>query len=472
MIPAQMPVAAPYRQPMPQAGFPQAMPGGAVVQAGAVQAGAPRMMGVQQPAGVPAYMPQAAAAPYGGGMAARGQPMPYPGYGGAVQQQLQPQQPIQQLQQPAPGAALPAGAINGGFAAPAPLVPPPPKDAACEAVDHDLRAGDWVKLKGAAFQKDYDGKVFQVEVPNVGDGRVLCKFEVSDKCVKKMYMDPNSIERCDAPAAHELPPGYGRAPQAQNGVARPTVGISGRVRLVGLPPQSTNHGAMGWVVAPGIPDAAGCVKVQLDGQPTVVELPTTYLEKVEGATIEGAGSHLRTGERVEIVNMNTGGTNHNGRVGTVETLDPATGTVVVCFDEVLQGNARISVNPAFVKSLETGRVGQQPMLQPTISINPMPQGGVQQQMQQPMMQQPMGFQQPMQQFAQPQQPMMQPAAAVSPSGIKAGDWVVCSGVPARPQYEGKPAIVEAVKPEGLLLKLVGESSSLILQESYCKPMNP
>lgn len=56
----------------------------------------------------------------------------------------------------------------------------------------ELRVGDWVRMKGVAFNPYYQNKVFKVENPDVGDGRVLLTYEVSERSRKKLYCAPSA----------------------------------------------------------------------------------------------------------------------------------------------------------------------------------------------------------------------------------------------------------------------------------------
>lgn len=272
-----------------------------------------------------------------------------------------------------------------------------------------------------------------VETINVGDGRVMCKFETSNRVVKKMYMDPSALELAENPDAQELPPAYGQ----QMVGAEQAPAITGRVQL--SMPGTQRDGAMGWVMAPGIPDAMGNIKVQLDGEATIVEIPSSYLQQIQGATMDGISGSLRTGERVEIQNMNpmAGAPNHNGRTGAVETVEPGTGNVVVRLDEAVDGTARLVLNPGYLKSLETGMDAAPPVQHPALR----PQVA-----------------------HQPNQAAF--GAVASSASLQPGDMVRIKGMAARPQHDGKVGTIKQSTPDGLLVELQGENTSLILNASY------
>jgi hypothetical protein len=243
---------------------------------------------------------------------------------------------------------------------PQPAMPPPP-EAACDAVDHDLQPGDWVKLKGIAYNPEYQGKVFCVEVPNVGDGRVMVRFEMSNRLVKKLYLASSALERVE-PEAHELPPAAGQAPQVVNGVAVPvareTTALRGRVRIINLAMRPEHDGKFATVIPPGLPDASGCISVQIEGEPTILEIPPSYLEVIDanaGAPIANESHELaggfRQGEHVRIVNL-ASRPQHNGKQGVVESMDRAGSLMVRLSEPTTDGTTRLALSPAHLQSLE------------------------------------------------------------------------------------------------------------------------
>lgn len=246
----------------------------------------------------------------------------------------------------------------------APAKPPPPPEAATDQADHDLRPGDWVKLAGVAHNADYQEKAFQVEQANCGDGRIMAKF-THNGVIKKLYLDPSAVEKIDAEAhglSTELPPqntlGSAAAPLA---AAAAPKAMSGTVRIVNLSVRPEYNGKIAQVLPPGIPDANGRLKVQVEGNAaTVLDLPPSYLEPLDPEpagdatvlpeTTEFAG--LRLQERVQIHGL-ASRPHHNGRTGIVESLDAANNTIVVAFDHVgPDGVGRVALNPNYLSSLD------------------------------------------------------------------------------------------------------------------------
>eukprot|EP00928_Gymnodinium_smaydae_P004145 TRINITY_DN1143_c1_g1_i1.p1 TRINITY_DN1143_c1_g1~~TRINITY_DN1143_c1_g1_i1.p1 ORF type:complete len:471 (-),score=115.83 TRINITY_DN1143_c1_g1_i1:93-1505(-) len=338
------------------------------------------------------------------------------------QHYAQPQQPQQPpaMQQPAVPVVV-AG----------PPKPPPPADAATDQADHDLRPGDWVKLAVVAHNPDYQDKPFQVEQANCGDGRVMARF-THNGVVKKLYLEASALEKIDA-AAHGLStelPGNAAAPPTITTTPQPAQ-LSGTVRIINLGVRPEHNGKLAHVLQPGIPDASGRVKVQVEGTATVLDLPPSYLELVapeapcdttalpDSATQVGG---MRLNEHVQIHSL-ASRPHHNGRTGIVESLDAVNNTLVVALDHVgPDGVGRLALSPNYVKSLETpGDVAANPLMQ---------QGG----------------------SAQAPQVEAAPAAAVAPaaaeasavSALQPGDRVRVVNLGARPEYDGQTCVVQSI----------------------------
>lgn len=246
---------------------------------------------------------------------------------------------------------------------------PPPPEAAREAVSHDLKAGDFVKLAGLAMNPEYEDKVFLVEVPNVGDGRVQVKFQHHDK-MKKLFLDPSALERYD-PAPYEIPPalvggcgglvGGGGGVLAQPRPAAPQQ-LSGRVRIVGLP---NHNGKAGFVLPPGIPDVHGHVKVQLEGGmgggATVLDLPLSYLEPLEAfgqprPDVAATMAQFQTpnatgfnpGDRVQIKGLSAR-PEYNGKPAVVESISGD--EVLVKFEHPGMAAVAVHLKPGYLERL-------------------------------------------------------------------------------------------------------------------------
>jgi hypothetical protein len=249
----------------------------------------------------------------------------------------------------------------------APAAMPPPPGAATDAVGHNFMAGDYVKLAGLAMNPEYENKVFLVETPNVGDGRVMVKFQ-HGAVLKKMYFDPSALEKCE-PLPHEVP--TFQAPPAAR-MAMPGQGqaiaprVTGRVRIVGLTARPEHDGKFGWVVPPGIPDPMGHVKVQLDGGAggaTVLDLPPSYLEQCQDpAAMPPAAFGEDPYRQVQMVNetgLNQGDRvlvkglaarpQYNGKTAVVESTGGA--EVLVRFEDPSLMGIQLHLKPSYLDRL-------------------------------------------------------------------------------------------------------------------------
>jgi len=470
LMPQQVPMQ--MQQSAQQGAIQQAMPQQAMPQQAMFQQGMPQQGMPQQ------GMPQQVM--FQPGMPQHGMPqpgMPQPGMPPQARAAALPQQP-QQPQEP------PIEVVEVLPAAPA----PPPPEAATDEADHDFKVGDIVKFNGIAHDPKLQDRLYRVEVPNVGDGRILVKFDESERVSKKLYFDPAVLELVEQQ-------GTGQQESQENAG---DLAAGARVRIVGLVVRPEYDGKFGWVTSNEV-TPSGNMKVQLDGTSgtQVLEIPPSYLEPVfDGATppadlafaaapvVPESFGGFRIGERVQIVNL-VGRPQHQGRTGIVESVDPTTGTVLVDLDEKTEMAAKLSLNPAHLQSLDNPADAQSLNVPATMAPNEVnmvatgptimsvPPAG------------PTSVPAAMPDFAgmapqaamqAPQMPEQVPGPAQAPGGMQPGAQVRIKGLEvARPQYNGQVGVIEAMQPGGdYMVTLDGAtaaaSTRLVLNAQYLEPL--
>lgn len=408
------------------AGMPPMAPGGL-----------PQYPSYGQMAGVqPAAMPQPVGMPAPYGMPPQPQPQPgfapMPGQMAPVPMQGAPMMP----QGAAPGSFMPpmmAGprgptsvqrAMPGQMPLPAAPTGLAPAALAQEGLQHDIRDGDLVKLKGQAAYPHLEGQTLKVEKADCGDGTGNVMIRLEGR--KFGFVDPSFLEKVGEDPSH------GQEQMAPAQPQGPEFAAGDRVQIINLEARPQHNGKTA-VVHSCTPMG---IRVQLEDMSqgaVVLDLKPGYLSLIErgtlgaaaggapeaGGVVEGGpAAGAGAGSTVRIVGL-ASRPQHNGRLARVEVPNSGGNVIVSLVEPLNDGVTKLAVSPAYLEPAE----GLQPGAAP---------GGAH------------WLTQGMQQQMRVGNGMMPQG---QPSTLQQGQKVMLN-MPQQPQHHGRAGVVDGMSPDG------------------------